>query len=174
VRQEFTQKERDNETGLDYFGARYYASTQGRFTSPDPFFFQQEMLIDPQRFNLYSYVRNNPLFYIDPTGMVIDISRLSKDDRKKWERVLKVINAKDKNGNYINPKLREIYERLDSDKRTLIIENHSFGDRSSSVGEFNITKHNGKDDFSEAVLQIDFEKIEHIDSRYDSQASNSW
>jgi hypothetical protein len=29
-------KERDNETGLDYFGARYYASTQGRFTSPDP------------------------------------------------------------------------------------------------------------------------------------------
>ena len=36
VRQKFTQKERDNETGLDYFGARYFASTQGRFTSPDP------------------------------------------------------------------------------------------------------------------------------------------
>jgi len=37
VRQHFTQKERDNETGLDYFGARYFASTQGRFTSPDEF-----------------------------------------------------------------------------------------------------------------------------------------
>ena len=36
ARQKFTQKERDNETGLDYFGARYYASTQGRFTSTDP------------------------------------------------------------------------------------------------------------------------------------------
>jgi len=37
VRQHFTQKERDNETGLDYFLARYYSSTQGRFTSPDEF-----------------------------------------------------------------------------------------------------------------------------------------
>ena len=37
VRQHFTQKERDNETGLDYFGARYYASMQGRFTGVDPY-----------------------------------------------------------------------------------------------------------------------------------------
>jgi RHS repeat-associated protein len=37
VRQKFTQKERDNETGLDYFLARYYSSIQGRFTSPDEF-----------------------------------------------------------------------------------------------------------------------------------------
>ena len=37
VRQKFTQKERDIETGLDYFLARYYSSMQGRFTSPDEF-----------------------------------------------------------------------------------------------------------------------------------------
>ena len=37
VRQQFTSKERDGETGLDYFLARYYSSTQGRFTSPDEF-----------------------------------------------------------------------------------------------------------------------------------------
>jgi len=37
VRQQFTQKERDVETGLDYFSARYYSSIQGRFTSPDEF-----------------------------------------------------------------------------------------------------------------------------------------
>jgi RHS repeat-associated protein len=37
VRQKFTDKERDAETGLDYFLARYYSSTQGRFTSPDEF-----------------------------------------------------------------------------------------------------------------------------------------
>jgi RHS repeat-associated protein len=35
--QEFTQKERDTESGLDYFLARYYSGAQGRFTSPDPF-----------------------------------------------------------------------------------------------------------------------------------------
>ncbi|HET8669752.1 MAG TPA: RHS repeat-associated core domain-containing protein, partial [Candidatus Saccharimonadales bacterium] len=67
VRQQFTQKERDIETGLDYFGARYYFSAMGRFTSPDqPFIDQEEG--DPQSWNLYSYVRNNPLRFSDPTG----------------------------------------------------------------------------------------------------------
>src|SRR5580698_223161 len=56
-----TGKERDSETGLDYFGARYFSSAQGRFRSPDPQYFQKEMLTDPQRFNLYAYTRNNPL-----------------------------------------------------------------------------------------------------------------
>lgn len=55
------------ETGLDYFGARYFAGVQGRFTSPDtPFGDQDEY--DPQSWNLYSYVRNNPLRFTDPTG----------------------------------------------------------------------------------------------------------
>lgn len=63
-----TLKERDVETGLDYFGARYYASTQGRFTTTDPAYFQFMMVIDPQRFNLYGYARNNPLKWIDPNG----------------------------------------------------------------------------------------------------------
>ncbi|MCZ2075083.1 MAG: RHS repeat-associated core domain-containing protein [Bryobacterales bacterium] len=62
------------ETGLDYFRARYYSGAQGRFTSPDPMFFQVEMLADPQRFNLYAYARNNPLRFIDPTGETIELS----------------------------------------------------------------------------------------------------
>jgi RHS repeat-associated protein len=67
MRQKFTLKERDVETGLDYFLARYYSSTQGRFTSPDqPLMDQEEG--DPQSWNLYSYVRNNPLRFSDPTG----------------------------------------------------------------------------------------------------------
>jgi RHS repeat-associated protein len=164
VRQKFTGHERDLETGLDFMQARYYSNSQGRFTSPDPFFFQKEMQTDPQRFNLYAYVRNNPLVFIDPTGMIIDTSQLSKEDLKKWEKVLAVINAKDEKGNYINKTLHETYERLDSDKRTFIIENHSFGSRSTAIGEFNITKHNGKDDFSEAVIRLDFEKVEHLAS----------
>jgi RHS repeat-associated protein len=68
VRQQFTSKERDVETGLDYFGARYYASTQGRFTGTDPLL-SSGRLEDPQTWNRYSYTLNNPLCLLDPTGM---------------------------------------------------------------------------------------------------------
>ena len=65
----FTGKERDSESGNDYFGARYHASTMGRFLSPDPLFISPERLADPQSLNLYSYVRNNPLGLTDDTGL---------------------------------------------------------------------------------------------------------
>lgn len=58
---------RDVETGYDYLGARYYSSVQGRLVSPDEPFNDQEQG-DPQSWNLYSYVRNNPLRFTDPTG----------------------------------------------------------------------------------------------------------
>src|SRR5882672_10443507 len=67
VRQKVTLKERDNETGLDYFLARYYSSTQGRFTSPDPLT-MAGLHTDPQGWNGYSYARNNPLLFVDPDG----------------------------------------------------------------------------------------------------------
>jgi len=62
-----TSKERDNETGLDYFGARYYSSTQGRFTSVDPSG-KSITVSNPQSWNRYTYVLNNPLAYIDHNG----------------------------------------------------------------------------------------------------------
>lgn len=65
VRQKFTAKERDFETGLDYFVARYYSSVQGRFTSDDPGSF---VPADPQSWNRYLYTQNNPLKFTDPTG----------------------------------------------------------------------------------------------------------
>ena len=68
VRQQFTQKERDNETGLDYFGARYYSSAQGRFTSVDPVIDFKKNISEPQGWNQYQYVLNNPLRYVDPNG----------------------------------------------------------------------------------------------------------
>jgi RHS repeat-associated protein len=67
VRQKFASKERDTETGLDFFLARYYSSTQGRFTSPDIFGTRRR---NPQSWNRYSYVLNNPLKYTDPLGLV--------------------------------------------------------------------------------------------------------
>lgn len=62
-----TAKERDTESGLDYFGARYFGSSLGRFTSPDAPFADQRAG-DPQSWNLYAYTSNNPLAYVDPTG----------------------------------------------------------------------------------------------------------
>jgi RHS repeat-associated protein len=67
----FTGKERDAESGNDYFGARYYASSMGRFLSPDPLYIEMHRLADPQQLNLYMYGRNNPLSITDPTGLDI-------------------------------------------------------------------------------------------------------
>lgn len=86
---DFTGRERDAETGLDFFQARYYAGAQGRFTSPDefnggpvdPFTGQQIQppgplpysdIADPQSLNKYAYVLNNPLRYTDPNGHCTD------------------------------------------------------------------------------------------------------
>ncbi|HET8670480.1 MAG TPA: RHS repeat-associated core domain-containing protein, partial [Candidatus Saccharimonadales bacterium] len=85
LRQKFTAKERDTETGLDYFLARYYSNLQGRFTSPDEFSGGPDELFDfaesaaanptfyadltdPQSINKYQYSYGNPLRYVDPDG----------------------------------------------------------------------------------------------------------
>jgi RHS repeat-associated protein len=72
VLKKFTGKERDAETGLDYFGARYFSGAQGRFTLPDwsakPQPVPYANLEDPQTLNLYGYVRNNPLSKTDLDG----------------------------------------------------------------------------------------------------------
>jgi RHS repeat-associated protein len=64
----FTGKERDTETGLDYFGARYYRGSLARFTTVDPAMSATLGLHDPQKWNRYAYARNNPFRYIDPDG----------------------------------------------------------------------------------------------------------
>ena len=95
VRQQFTSKERDAETGLDFFGARYYGSVQGRFTSVDPIGASLSRLIDPQRLNRYANVRNNPLKYYDPDGRDLKLApglkkanqdRLIKDAIKLYRK----------------------------------------------------------------------------------------
>ena len=75
LRPRSTGKERDQESGNDYFGARYYASTMGRFMSPDwsakPEAVPYSDLTDPQSLNLYTYVKNNPLSHFDKDGHVL-------------------------------------------------------------------------------------------------------
>jgi RHS repeat-associated protein len=64
----FTGKPRDGETGLDYFGARYHAPRLGRFTTVDPLLGIPLALMDPQRWNRFSYVGNRPMRLVDPDG----------------------------------------------------------------------------------------------------------
>jgi RHS repeat-associated protein len=93
IRQKFTQYERDGETGLDFAEARYYSGSQGRYTRPDPYniFFEMKAgknaqqraqilrsyISEPKNWNRYSYVLNDPLNLIDPSGLVW----LTKDDQ---------------------------------------------------------------------------------------------
>jgi RHS repeat-associated protein len=83
----FTGKEKDTETGLSYYGARYYNSYIMQFIQPDSII---PDVYDPQQLNRYSYARDNPYKYTDPSGNYIesaldigfiswDISEISQD-----------------------------------------------------------------------------------------------
>ncbi|MBU0706222.1 hypothetical protein KJ807_03335 [Patescibacteria group bacterium] len=76
--QGFTGKELDSETGLNYYGARYYDPITGRFITMDPLLLNLDkmsqaqrnaFLSNPQNLNMYSYAQNNPVRYVDSTGM---------------------------------------------------------------------------------------------------------
>ncbi|MFV0388154.1 MAG: RHS repeat-associated core domain-containing protein, partial [Pyrinomonadaceae bacterium] len=69
TRQKFTGYERDEESNLDFAQARYYNSRFGRFSSADDFL-NDTQLFDSQSWNLYVYVLNNPLRFIDPDGQI--------------------------------------------------------------------------------------------------------
>jgi RHS repeat-associated protein len=80
----FTGKERDTladgtPNGLDYFGARYFSAAQGRFTSPDPLMASGKAS-NPQSWNRYAYVFNNPLRHVDPDGLEVPESCV-KDEK---------------------------------------------------------------------------------------------
>lgn len=68
IRQKFTGYERDQETGLDFAQSRYFNNNQAKWMSPDPLAVTKESFVNPQRWNLYVYVNNNPISYRDPNG----------------------------------------------------------------------------------------------------------
>jgi RHS repeat-associated protein len=103
----FTGKERDSESGNDYFMARYYSSAMGRFMSPDwsakvmpvPY----AKLGNPQSLNLYAYVGNNPLRFTDPTGH--DLQEVCKDKsstcgKSHWWNSERHVGTTDANGHF--------------------------------------------------------------------------
>jgi RHS repeat-associated protein len=102
-----TRKERDIETGLDYFLARYYSSTQGRFTGVDPYDINlerqykpepkeaeslfREYIGNPQQWNHYTYALNNPLAYLDPTGEAVELAGTEEERKKQLEALRAVV-----------------------------------------------------------------------------------
>ncbi|MGH7802413.1 MAG: RHS repeat-associated core domain-containing protein, partial [Thermodesulfobacteriota bacterium] len=73
---EYTAKEIDEDTGLYYYGARYYKPSIGRFMSVDP---AGGDITEPQSWNRYAYVQNNPFKYIDPNGeAAVNVSGIVK------------------------------------------------------------------------------------------------
>jgi len=119
----FTSKELDEETGLYYYGARYYEPATSRWMSPDPAGFE---LINPmdedgepradysviEALNWYAYVSNNSVKYVDPTGMEL-IIKGDKDFVRETEKALDKIKGK--------PKGKELVGKLeDSEKRHVI------------------------------------------------------
>jgi RHS repeat-associated protein len=88
----FTGKERDVETGLDYFGARHYSNGLGRFITPDwaatPEPVPYADLTDPQSLNQYTYVRNVPTSRVDADGHETLLSRKGEEEfGKRMDKV---------------------------------------------------------------------------------------
>lgn len=102
----FTGKERDAESGLDNFGARYDSSSMGRFMSPDPLI-ASARLEDPQSWNRYSYALNNPLRFTDAEGLFAspafnctETNTNCLNDEQR--RILNNSTGTDKNGNKVS------------------------------------------------------------------------
>jgi RHS repeat-associated protein len=114
VDEKFTAKKRDDETGLDFFEARYMSAPLGRFMSPDPV---AGRLANPQSLNRYTYVLNNPLKFIDPTGMIVEWAD-SEEECKKGETECKT-KAQRSFENELNKKLNSKNESVRNDGKAL-------------------------------------------------------
>jgi RHS repeat-associated protein len=78
LRQRYALTERDDATGLDHTWFRKHENQAGRWTSPDPYNGSMN-LGDPQSFNRYSYVENEPTNYIDPSGLQMVAQRTCRN-----------------------------------------------------------------------------------------------
>jgi len=83
----FTGKERDAETGYDYFGARYYFSSLGIWLSVDPMSDKYPSL------SPYVYCADNPMRLVDFGGKEIDLSRLTEKQRTRLINSLSFITG---------------------------------------------------------------------------------
>src|SRR5262249_54575386 len=101
--------------------------------------------------------------YAVPTEETIDTSRLDVREKKEWEEVVRIVNLRDATGTYVNPQLHRQYDRLNRpETRTFFIEDHCFEEDSGTLATTTITKVRGSADFSEMVIQLDFNKVREL------------
>jgi RHS repeat-associated protein len=155
----FTGQERDAELDLGYFGARYYRANLGRFTTVDPALDIDKAIAEPQRWNRYAYVTNNPLKYVDPDGRELKwATSLSTSDRERLVKILVDVVRREEG--------RALVERLAADSQVVEIGARSVGDDSGSGG---VTKTLGVINLkgSDLAITIDLGKISGIDPGQD-------
>jgi RHS repeat-associated protein len=149
-RRQFAGKERDSETGFDYFGGRYYSSKQGRFTSPDV---AAHNLENPQTFNKYRYALNNPLRYIDRDGLYEeDVHRnltavlalaagFSQETATAIGAATQWVDDDPRTDptaarNVLNERMRADYHFTSQDRRTAMWANFELGRSVTALGEY--------------------------------------
>ncbi len=93
----YTGHEKDYETDLTYMLARYYSQGYGRFLSPDPGYDYDQL--DPMSWNLYAYVRGNPIAFVDPFGLELTNEQKARLQHlqnagilKDWREFSKLLN----------------------------------------------------------------------------------
>lgn len=88
----FTGHEQTDPSGLIYMQQRFYVPWYGAFTRPDPK--RDQHPLDPQSWNLYSYVRNNPTMRIDPTGEAVQLSNDDKIRKRQLSAARQAVGEK--------------------------------------------------------------------------------
>jgi len=124
----YADKERDAESDLDYFGARYYANIRYRWLSPDLSLNTESALKNPQRWNLYSYALNNPITFLDADGRVVicpsakDFEALKKSlgdptlaSKLTWDPVTGEVHVEDGGEKTNNPNFESLKELINSE-----------------------------------------------------------
>jgi RHS repeat-associated protein len=117
----FTGKERDKESGLFYYGARYYEPVVGKFVGADPAgsdldHLQENILPYPQRLNVYAYVANNPFKYIDPDGLKLVVP---KELKKEYAAARKYLISK-------SPHAAKLLKRIEESKQKVVLSRGKF------------------------------------------------
>jgi RHS repeat-associated protein len=160
----FTGKERDYDTGLnlDYFGARYFAGGMGRFSSPDPYNIITEAdgrehfdtyISQPQNWNRYAYVWNNPFRYVDPHGETVYVVAYTSGnpeggDDEFWKAALTLaMQIMSKKG--FNPMKDTVFVQAVSTKtdfKALLKDANNLESKFGKIGSLSLFSHGGPTD----------------------------
>lgn len=169
----FTGQERDEETGLMYYGARYYDAKAGRFMGVDPW---EGDIKNPQTLNKYNYANSNPLKYSDPTGMksalvigaddfgsgTTDVDSFQKKAQQRAQELNDTSGGDFTDGiHYVDGStFKNIQDALTKNKDISLIEFYGHGDKEAIYLRQVENKYEAifREGFIKSIDQIDFYK----------------